>query len=148
MTCKEHHRFGCHGVSLEGCWKLAGGNTSGHRAIMTPRPGGAPEERKVSQGMEAQTRLDLGCGITSTSHPHLPKLAGQLTQSHPVLPDPKPTEPAKNRVKLNQKIRRHLFRLLPASGSITTGRSRKAADGKWRCHRCHIDFGAVSGNLI
>jgi hypothetical protein len=31
--------------------------------MMTPRPGGAPEERKVSQGMQAQSRLDLDFGI-------------------------------------------------------------------------------------
>jgi hypothetical protein len=102
MTRKESHQVAGRGGSLEGCWKLAGDNIPGLCTIMTPRPGGAPEERKISQGMEAQSRLDLSCGIIPTSHPQVPNWAGQLTQSHPVLPDPEPTEPTENRLKLNQ----------------------------------------------
>jgi hypothetical protein len=69
--------------------------------MMTPRPGGAPDERKASQGMEAQSRLDLDFGISPLCLCGK-NLGNQLAQSHPVLRDPKPTEPTKNRVKLNQ----------------------------------------------
>jgi hypothetical protein len=91
---------------------------------MSLRPGGAPEKRKISQGMEAQSRLDLDfCILTlcplclclprrsdlarrnnvkTATKAGGKNLGNQLTQSHPVLPGPKPTEPTKNRVKLNQ----------------------------------------------
>jgi hypothetical protein len=65
MTYKEPHQIGHRAGSLEGCWKLAGDNIPGHRAVMTPRPGGAPEKCKPKQGMEAQSsyeRIDSHCG--------------------------------------------------------------------------------------
>ncbi len=75
MACKEHHRIGRFAGSLEGCWILAGGNTPGHRALMTSRPGGALEKCKLKQGMQSKSRyarkvkqgiipkftLNLGC---------------------------------------------------------------------------------------
>ncbi len=65
MTRKEGHGNKHRGSSPEGCWKLAGDNIPGHRAIMTPRPGGAPDERKICQGMQAQSRLDLDFYIST-----------------------------------------------------------------------------------
>jgi hypothetical protein len=65
MTHKEGHANRHRGSNPEGCRKLAGDNIPGECAIMISRPGGAPEERKVSQGMQAQSRLDLDDGIST-----------------------------------------------------------------------------------
>jgi hypothetical protein len=56
MACKEHHRIGYRAGSLEGCWILAGDNVPGYHALMTSRPGGVPENRKVRQGMQSKSR--------------------------------------------------------------------------------------------
>jgi hypothetical protein len=64
---KESHRNRHRVSSPEGCWKLAGDNIPGHRAILISRPGGAPENLrlfkvlKVIKGIIPKFTLDLGC---------------------------------------------------------------------------------------
>ncbi len=61
MTRKESHRIEDLGGSLEGCWKLAGGNTPGSRANITLRLGGALERRKAKQAMQPRSTLNSDC---------------------------------------------------------------------------------------
>ncbi len=64
---ESHYDSGDGFSSLEGCRKLAGGNTPGCRAIISVRPGGARENLslvrvlKVIKGIISKSTLDLGC---------------------------------------------------------------------------------------
>ena len=60
MAFKEHHRIERRAGSLEGCWILAGDNVPGYHALITSRPGGAPEEHKVIQGIIPKFTVNLG----------------------------------------------------------------------------------------
>ncbi len=64
MTRKEGHQASHRGSSPEGCRTLARDNIPGQCTIMIPRPGGVPDERKLKQGMQPKSTLDLGCAVS------------------------------------------------------------------------------------
>jgi hypothetical protein len=120
---RQNHSNGRWWSSPKGCRKLAGDNIPGHHAIMTSRPGGAPEQLrqfkvlKVIKGIMPKSTVDLGCAnalpiAAQTSKPahhlqqvHLPIWKSAVRQVwKPALRtlSPKPTEPTENRLKLNQ----------------------------------------------
>jgi hypothetical protein len=134
MTRKESHGNRHRGSSPEGCWKLAGDDIPGQCIIMTLRPGGAPEECKVSQGMEAQSRLDLDYGI-STLCLCLPIVAWVYW------PAGAARKPTKNRLNLNQIKPKNnpnpiYFNFYDGENPAweTHPRSRVLLSGRWRCH--------------
>jgi hypothetical protein len=148
---RQNHSNGRWWSSPKGCRKLAGDNIPGHHAIMTSRPGGAPEQLrqfkvlKVIKGFPIRSQIHPNKGLLSHTKPnkaflpppggrgilygpsfhphparlgrwrlarpsHLCALCASVAKIQPInqpkvtrfSPYLKPTEPTKNRVKLNQ----------------------------------------------
>ncbi len=136
MTRKESHQVGGRGGSLEGCWKLAGGNTPGHRVALIPRPGRGAGKRKVIQSMQPKSTLDLGC-----AWPSCLILIGEKRLENKGKPGENRQEPAKKLITLKQPIR-------VEDGALRRPRRLKRRYEEGGCHSSPDSSSAPSIRLI